>query len=396
MTVITQATQPAVDTTVTKQQTAWLAKTYYPNDSRIRAAAETLSPEFFLRLFITAHGMSPVGRWKSHTYVNQVDSVTGKCHFFLIPIPVQSKNKQPWIRFEESKLKIDDIVTTIVPQNIPHTTPFWYFHYNPNREHLPYYSMTLNLSPSCGERCVLCAGAKTGRVNNGMQDTLAPESVINTIMQQHPEAKEQLDLVAIVTGCFHNFDALKTHLTDVRRALDKRCSPAHYRVLEHNVETEAQLQAIVAELGFDVWITLECYDQELRNIALNGKVGRKGRDSKAFLAMIEQYARFIDARPELGKRWVKVTYLAGLDSLEVTEYFFQQLANVNKTLKHVTIVPWLSIFTAYNEAMRVIQRPEFGLRFLLDMMDLCHKYFDADLLMNESGGTGDGYARGLF
>jgi hypothetical protein len=86
----------------------------------------------------------------------------------------------------------------------------------------------------------------------------------------------------------------------------------------------------------------------------------------------------------------------GLDSLAVTEQFFQKLAAINDTLQHTTILPWLSIFTPYNNAMRTLQRADFGLGFLLDGMALCQKYFDPQLLANDSGSTGEGYARGLF
>ena len=189
---------------------------------------------------------------------------------------------------------------------------------------------------------------------------------------------------------------MTSHLRDVRQTIDKFCSPSTYRVLEHNVVTEEQFDLVVGELGYDVFITLECFDQNIRNIALNGKVGRKGRDSQEFLKIIRNYVNYLETCPELNKRFVRVTYLMGLDSLEVTESFFQQLAEINKTLKHTTVLPWLSIFTAYNDGMRAIQREEFGLRFLLNSMEICKKYFDADLLANHSGGTNDGYARGLF
>ena len=373
-----------------------LAKQYYPNDLVVLKAAESFSPENFLRLFITAHGMKPVGTWQTHTYARYTDSKTLKDHFFLIPITQTRNDKQPSIQIENGFLTIDDIQTSIYPQSIPYTTPFWYFHYNPNHETVPYESMTLNLSPSCIERCVVCAGAKTGRVNNGMDSTLSAQSVVKRIFNQHPEAKQQLDSVAVVTGCFANFNELTSHLKDVRTAIDKHSSPSTYRVLEHNVVTEEQFEIVVGNLGYDVFITLECFDQTIRNIALNGKVGRKGRDSQEFLQIIYNYVNYLEAHSELGKRFVRVTYLMGLDSLATTESFFQQLYEINKTLKNTIIVPWLSIFTAYNEGMRAIQRDDFGLRFLLDSIALCKNYFDHDLLEHNSGGTSDGYARGLF
>jgi hypothetical protein len=86
----------------------------------------------------------------------------------------------------------------------------------------------------------------------------------------------------------------------------------------------------------------------------------------------------------------------GIDSLEVSGYFFQQIAEINRGLRNVTVVPWLSIFTAYDQTMRVIQRPDFSLKFLLDAQNLCIKYFGEKLLAAESGSTADGYARGLF
>jgi hypothetical protein len=54
------------------------------------------------------------------------------------------------------------------------------------------------------------------------------------------------------------------------------------------------------------------------------------------------------------------------------------------------------VFTPYDKPMRVIQRPEFSFKFLIDAQDLAKKYFGAESCANESGGTGHGYARGLF
>ncbi len=382
--------------TLEQESCIWLAKKYYANDLTVLKAAESYSPEHFLRLFITANGMKPVGTWQTHTYARYTDSQTNKDHFFLIPMPQTKSDIQPHIRFENGLLLIDHLQTNIYPQSIPHTTPFWYFHYNPNHEHIPYESMTLNLSPSCLEKCVLCAGAKTGRVNNGMDSTMSAHSVIARILQQHPQAQKQLDSVAVVTGCFPSFYELTSHLRDVRTAIDQHCSPSTYRVLEHNVVTEQQFDLVVGELGYDVFITLECFDQNIRNIALNGKVGRKGRNSQEFLTIINNYVNYLEAHPELNKRFVRVTYLMGLDDLSVTEQFFAQLAQINKKLKHTTILPWLSIFTAYNEGMRAIQHQDFNLKFIFNAMDICKKYFDPQLLVSHSGGTGDGYARGLF
>jgi len=381
---------------ITKLECVQLAQEYHATETKVLQAAETLSPEQFLRLFVTVHGMKPAGIWQTHTYARFTDSATAKDHFFLIPMLSDDSGKRPWIRFEKGFLKIDDLETNIYPQVIPHTTPFWYFHYDPNREYSPYHSMTLNLSPSCLEKCVLCAGAKTGRVNNGMEDTLSVKSVLERIVKQHPATVEQLDSVAVVTGCFSDFAELKSHLSDVRQAVSEYCTPSTYRVLEHNIVTEEQFDTVVGELGYDIFVTLECFDQEVRNIALNGKVGRKGRNSQEFLEIIQTYANYLEARPELGKNIVRVTYLLGLDSLAVTEQFFQQLATINASLKHSTILPWLSIFTPYNAAMRTLQRPDFGLAFLLEGMALCQKYFDPQLLANSSGSTGEGYARGLF
>jgi hypothetical protein len=373
-----------------------LAKEYHADEANVLQAAATLSPEQFLRLFVTIHGMRPAGIWQTHTYARFTDSATAKDHFFLIPMLSAKNSKQPLIRFEEGFLKVDDLATSIYPQSIPHTTPFWYFHYDPNREHSPYHSMTLNLSPSCLEKCVLCAGAKTGRVNNGMEDTLSAKSVVERIVKQHHEASQQLDSVAVVTGCFSDFAELKLHLRDVRQAVSEYCTPSTYRVLEHNIVSEEQFATVVGELGYDVFVTLECFDQEVRNIALNGKVGRKGRNSQEFLQIIQTYADYLEANPELNKNIVRVTYLMGLDSLEVTEQFFQRLAAINASLQRTTVLPWLSIFTPYNAAMRTLQRPDFGLEFLLAGIDLCQKYFDPQLLANSSGSTGEGYARGLF
>src|SRR5262249_14265353 len=154
---------------------------------------------------------------------------------------------------------VDDIQTAVRPQSIPYTTPFWYFHYDPNTEDRPFRSATLNLKPQCPERCVLCAGAKTGRVNNGMDDTLSARSVMERIFRQHPEAREQLDSIAIVTGCFQTFDALTEHLAEVRQAAELYSSPTTFRVLEHNVTTTERFEEVVGKLGYDVFVTLECY-----------------------------------------------------------------------------------------------------------------------------------------
>jgi hypothetical protein len=324
------------------------------------------------------------------------DQTTNRDHFFLIPMQKHQPNKRPWLRFENNYLKIDDIETTIYPQLIPHTTPFWYFHYDPNNENQPYYSMTLNFSPSCIEKCVLCAGAKTGRINNGMNDTLATVKMTENIIQKHPEAVNQLDSVAVVTGCFTSFDELKNHLTNVKYAINQFCKPTQFRVLEHNIETEEQFDMIVGKLGYEIFITLECFDQEIRNIALNGKVGRKGRNSQDFLKMISVYASYLESRPSLNRNLVRVTYLVGLDSLDVMESFFKSISKINATLKNTKIIPWLSIFTSYNKSMNTIQNKEFGLRFILDAITISEKYFDSTLLLSDSGGTADGYARGLY
>jgi hypothetical protein len=296
----------------------------------------------------------------------------------------------------DGRVWVDEIPTPFRAQSIPHTTPFWYFHYNPNTEHRPYESMTLNLSPSCPENCTLCAGAKTGRVNNGLDSTLAPRSVLRRIFRQHPEATRQLDSVAVVTGCFDNFDALAEHLSRVKEAVREYCSPRTFRVLEHNVTDEKEFDLVVKELGYDVFLTLECFDPKLRYIALNGRIGRKGRDGRLYLRILERYASYLEARPELGKDLVHVTYLLGIDSLATTEVFFAELARINRGLKRVKIVPWLSIFTAYTAPMRLIQQPGFGLEFLVEGMELARRYFGSDLLDSESGGTRDGFARGLF
>jgi hypothetical protein len=381
---------------ITREAVIALTLQYHANQPSVLKAAKHFSPEKFIRLFVTAHGMQPKGIWLTHTYARYTDSETGLDHFFLIPMPQGEVSNRPNIRFENGFLQIDNIETGISRQSIPHTTPFWYFHYNPNRENKLYYSMTLNLSPSCVEKCVLCAGAKTGRVNNGMDDTLSSQSTVNKIFKQHPEAAEQLDSVAIVTGCFSGFNEMCEHLKEVKETISKVASPKTFRVLEHNVVSEEQFDKVVGELGYDVFVTLECFDQEIRNIALNGKVGRKGRNSEEFITILRNYANYLDARPELGKHLVRVTYLMGLDSLATTEHFFQQIAAINKTLKHTSIVPWLSIFTAYNKAMKGLQQKDFGLEFLLQGMQLCEKYFDKDLLQTQSGGTSDGYARGFY
>ena len=385
-----------IDIALQTEHALELARTYHPDDSVILKAAHEYSPEQFIRLFVTAHGMTPVGTWQTHTYAEFEDSRTGKNHFFLIPTPSKKSSKRPNIRMEEDRLWIDDLQTSIYPQSIPHTTPFWYFHYDPNKLDRPFHSMTLNLSPSCPEKCTLCAGAKTGRVNNGMDDTLAPEVVLKKIFAQYPAAASQLDSVAIVTGCFDHFDALTTHLKEVKTAVEKYCSPEIYRVLEHNVTEESRFDLVVRDLGYEVFVTLECFDQESRNIALNGKYGRKGRDSKEFIQILKNYSQYLEAHPELGKKLVRVTYLIGIDSLEVTESFFQQLAEINAGLKNVTVIPWLSIFTPYSAGMRLIQQKGFDLGFIFKAQALAKKYFGSEMMENESGGTVDGYARGLF
>ena len=57
---------------------------------------------------------------------------------------------------------------------------------------------------------------------------------------------------------------------------------------------------------------------------------------------------------------------------------------------------WVSVFTPYDKPMRVIQRPDFSLKFLIDAQALATKYFGPELMANHSGGTNHGYARGLF
>lgn len=375
-----------------------LAYRYHLAEPRVLKAAKELSPEAFLRLFITYHGMKPAGRWQSHTYVRMEDSFTKKEHFFLIPLARTRKNGEsaPDIRIENNKVLVDEFETDITPQSIPHTTPFWYFHYNPNTEATPFTSMTLNLSPSCSEKCTLCAGAKTGRVNNGMDETLPAKTYIDGVFKQYPKAAEQLDNMAIVTGCFDDFNELYRHLEGAQKAVREYADPKNFCVLEHNIVTENDYDLIVGKLGYDVYITLECFDQEMRNLALNGRVGRKGRDSREFLEMAKTYAKYLDERPHLGKNLVRLTYLVGIDSLEVTEYFFKQLDEINKTLKNTKVIPWMSIFTPYNEAMKIIQRKDFSLSFLYEVMDKAEGYFGKELIQNESGGTNLGYARGLY
>lgn len=373
-----------------------LIERYYPNNAIILEGLELLSPSQFLRLFITVSGMKPTGQWLTHTYCKLYDDLTNKYHFFLIPMKSETSENSVNIRIEHDRLKIDEFETNIELQNIPHTTPFWYFHYNPNMENKPYHSMTLNLSPSCFEKCVLCAGAKTGRVNNGMKDILDPDMIYANIFNQHPEAKTQLDSIAIVTGCFDNFNLLESHLKNVKDSVYPYVKPAQFRVLEHNISSHSQFNSIVGELGYEVFITLECFDQAIRNIALNGKVGRKGRDSEEYIEMINVYANYLENQINRNHSLVRVTYLAGLDSLDVTEKFFERIARMNQTLLHVNIIPWISIFTVYNKAMKTLQRSDFGLAYLLKVMKLANQYFGNEMMANESGSTSDGYARGLY
>jgi hypothetical protein len=384
-----------------------LASRYHAGDPVVRRAAETYTPERFLRLFLTAHGMKPEGIWKSHTYVRLKDSESGLDHFFLIPLPYRpnpraanarerANDPRPEIRIRDGVLWVDGIPTEARPQSIPFTTPFWYFHYDPNREATPFHSMTLNLKPACPEKCTLCAGAKTGRVNNGTDGALETDRSFARILKQHPEAAEQLDSVAVVTGCFDTFDSLTSHLREVRDAARKYANPPVLRVLEHNVTTPEQYAIVVGELGYDVFITLECFDQSMRKLALNGNVGRKGRNSEEFVAMMKTYATYLEAHPELNRDLVRVTYLMGIDSLEVTDRLFKEMADFNRGLKRAKIIPWLSIFTPYDESMRIIQRPDFSLRLLIESQQLAEKYFGAETMARESGSTAEGYARGLF
>jgi hypothetical protein len=229
-----------------------------------------------------------------------------------------------------------------------------------------------------------------------MNGTIDCGATFERIFAQHPEAPEQLDSVAVVTGCFDTFDALAGHLRDVRTSITKYASPRSFRVLEHNVCTPEQFEIVSGELGYEVFITLECFDQEKRKVALNGNVGRKGRDSRQFLEMIRTYAEFLDARRDPMNRLVRVTYLIGIDSLETVEDLFRQLAELNRSLDYAKVVPWLSVFTPYASSMRTIQHPDFSMTFLLEAMELATKYFGQDLIEAESGTTADGYARGLF
>ncbi len=373
-----------------------LAKRYHQHEATVIDAAKKYSPCLFLRLFITYHGMPPIGTWQTHTYAKYYDDDDQQSHFFLIPMQNQKEKNHPHIRFVHDVLFIDEFKTNIVRQAIPHTTPFWYFHYYPNTEHSPFRSMTLNLSPQCLEKCVLCAGAKTGRVNNGLNQTLNELSMVNNIFQQYPNAIKELESVAVVTGCFNDYSSMAEHLFQVKKAINQFCTPATFRVLEHNIVTPQQFEHIIGELGYDIFITLECFDQKIRNIALNGKVGRKGRNSTEFLDIIESYATYLEHHPELAKHVVHVTYLMGLDSLKVTEELFAYLAKLNQNLKSTQILPWLSIFTTYNNAMRTLANANYNFSFLIASMELAKKYFDPLLLASQSGTTGEGYARGLF
>jgi len=366
-----------------KEHSLWLSDRYCPHDEIVHHAAKNMSPHQFLRLFITAYGMLPTGTWQTHTYAQFHDSVSQKEHFFLIPMQKQQNDKQPRIQFKNGFLYIDDVPTNIKQQSIPHTSPFWYFHYSPNQNDKPYRAMTLNFSPSCLEKCVLCAGAKTGRVNNGMNKTLSAKDMLTTIFTKHPNAIAQLESVAIVTGCFNDFTELKDHLGDVRHAVHQFCQPKEFLVLEHNIETNEQLDIVIRELGYDIFITLECYDQNIRNIALNGKVGRKGRDSKVFLNMIKNYVDYLARHSALNKNLIRVTYLVGLDPLPVMEDYFKQLAALNKQYQNIQIVPWLSIFTSYNKGMSTIQNKSFNLVFILQAMALAEKYFSQHLLLEK-------------
>lgn len=372
-----------------------LTERYHSKSKLIQNSLEKLSSAQFLRLFIITNGMPPSGQWLTHTYCRMVDDLTQKHHFFLIPKNKSIENLAN-ISVQNGKLTIDEFETNVTLQKIPHTTPFWYFHYNPNTEDMPYQSLTLNLSPDCLEKCVLCAGAKTGRINNGMKETLDPKIISKRIFNLHPEARKQLDSVAVVTGCFESFTLLESHLREVKQSICHYATPSSYRVLEHNVTTEAQFSSIVGELGYEIFITLECFDQQIRNIALNGKVGRKGRNSEDYVEMLNNYVDYLEKHQHIIQPWVRITYLTGLDSLETTEQFFARLAKINQRLKKTKIVPWMSIFTSYNRAMAYLQHKEFGLEFLITMIDLANQYFGCQTMMNESGGTSDGYARGLY
>lgn len=374
-----------------------LIERYYNNNKFLQDSVATLSAAQFLRLFITTNGMQPNGQWLTHTYCKMFDELTQKHHFFLVP---KQSDRTPVAKINvcHDKLVIDEFETNVMLQKIPYTTPFWYFHYNPNNEDRPYESMTLNLSPECLEKCVLCAGAKTGRVNNGMNGTLDPELIAENIFKQHPNACDQLSSVAVVTGCFKNFDLLATHLSDVKDSICHYANPSTFRVLEHNVTTEAQFMRVVGELGYEIFLTLECFDQEIRNIALNGKVGRKGRNSEQYIDMLETYVNFLEHHQNKNRNqsWVRMTYLAGLDSLDTTEHFFERLRKINQRLKKTKIVPWMSIFTSYNKAMNTIKHKDFGLEFLIKTMNLANHYFGFETMCDESGGSGEGYARGLY
>src|SRR5438105_2630346 len=70
-----------------------LARRYHADEPAVSAALGDSSPEQFLRLFLTAHGMPPAGNWQTHTYARITDSVTGKDHFFLIPIPYEQHER---------------------------------------------------------------------------------------------------------------------------------------------------------------------------------------------------------------------------------------------------------------------------------------------------------------
>ena len=121
-------------------------------------------------------------------------------------------------------------------------------------------------------------------MNNGLEGSLATEHSFGKDLQSAPAGSRAagFDKLAVVTGCFDQFDDLASHLRDVRQSVLKFASPSTFRVLEHNVTTEAQYEIVVGELGYDVFITLECFDQSMRKIALNGNVGRKGATAGNF------------------------------------------------------------------------------------------------------------------
>lgn len=368
---------------------------YHRHDQDAFALLDSLSPMQLLRLFLIYHGMTPQQVYPTHTYCLLLDPMTQRKHFFLVPRPRSGSHApRPAIHAANGHLVIDDLLTPITLQPLAPCSPYYYFHYDPNDDRdQRFRQVTLNLHPHCGQSCRICAGKETRRINQSSLVSVEPEQVFQEIEEKHPQAIEQLQVVAVVTGCFPTFKKLADHLSKVRAAASKRTRACVFRVLEHGVYQPAQLEHVVCHLGYDLFVTLETYDQRTRRRILGSK---KGREVQQLCELVQWYAELVAARRQDEGNIVRVTYVVGLEALSRTEAFFEKLSAINHAFGQTVVAPWVSIFCPYSERQRQLLHPDFSLSFLIKAQQLCKEYFDPKLMAKNSGSTAQGHARGLF